>query len=454
MKKLLIIGATLLTFVAFAQEGTNTSSAIIALQRPDGPDIKEAKEYIEVAREAVDSKGSSNVKKKDLAKFLHYYAIIHWKIYKSSDEEIKALDEEALDKAVTYFYKSYEYETSIGKNYFKTETQRMMPMLSPELTRRAIQKGNMAKAAEAQEDEKTAMQYRQSAYDDFMMAYELTSREPLNFVDTTMYYNAGFMMVANKNYDKAIEHFSKLIEMGYKGIAYEGKNAESGEYESFPNERMAKTAIERGTHTDLRQTKDLTADLYKLLASAYRLNEDMDNYTKTLTKARQLYPDSPELILEELQVYLNNKEYDKALVNIEKALENDPENILLLFNRAIIYYNNLNEVDKAKMYFEETLKVDPDHADANYMMGVIYIAKANEYVDKMNKLGTSASDTKKFEALKAEQKTVFKKAAPYLEKANEVNPDDRDVLTLLREVYFKTGKQQEALKINKQLESM
>ena len=53
----------------------------------------------------------------------------------------------------------------------------------------------------------------------------------------------------------------------------------------------------------------------------------------------------------------------------------------------------------------------------------------------MNKLGTSEKDNKKYEVLKKQREDLFKSAIPYLEKANELNPENKDVAITLLNVY-------------------
>lgn len=449
MKRLLIIATTLITFAAIAQESTHISSAIIALDQRQ--DVAEAKEYIDNAHEIIEGKNMEGVSKKNMGKYLHYYARIHLAISQSSKDEIRALDEDALDKALDFFYKSYAYEVGIGKNYFRKESERAIPGILPLITQRGAQRDQMAQIALKQANEEEAKTHRTMAYNDFMTAYSYAQKEPVNRLDTSLYYNAGLMMVSNADYETAINHFEKLLEIGYKGISFEGKNVESGKYEMFPNERTAEVSIERGTHTDLRQSDEVTAELYKMLALSYRNAERVDDYKKTISKARGMFPENEELIREELSIFLDNNEYEKAISNIDASLKNDPNNPLFLYIKGTLYYSNLKDFEKAKESYKGALELDPAHADANYMMGVMYIDEANQFVEEMNKLTTSAADSKKYEKLKADQKEVFKKALPYFVKANEVNPGDIDVLRAMQQVYFKTGNKNKALEIGEEI---
>jgi tetratricopeptide (TPR) repeat protein len=445
MKKLLIIGTTLLSFVAFAQENTKISSAIIAIDTRG--DIAEGKEYLDQARQIIDGKDAAAVSKKNMAKFLHYYGKVHFLIFRSDNENIKSLDEKPLDKAIEYFYRSVEFENSINKNYFKRESSNFIPGLLTQLINRGLKADADAKEAIANGDTATADKLRMSAFNDFIAAYEFGQKAPTNRQDTSLYYNAGFMMFSVRNYELAAEHFNKLIDMGYSGIAYEAKNVKSEKFELFPDKATAEEAVVRGSHAEVRMTDDLTADLYKSLAMTYRLNGDTEKYRATLTKARALFPKNAELIREELQVFLDNKEYDKALSNLEASLELDPDNVVFLYIKATLLYSDVKDLDAAKAAYEEVLKREPKHPEANYMIGVIYIDRANELVEPMNKLGTSAADTKKFDALKAKQKSIYKEAIPFFETAREVSPEDLDVLRALQRVYFNSGSQSKALDI-------
>lgn len=452
MRKLLIIGATLLGFALFAQEGTHISSAIIAVdQRADLP---EAKRYIDQAREIIDGKDAASVSKKNMGKYLHYYGKIHWLIFKSQDEDLQALDDQALDKALEYLFKSYQYETSINKNYFRSITEQFLPAVLPEIVQRGFSFEAQSKVAMKEENEALAKEMRLLAYNDFMKAYEYGQKAPLNRADTSLFYNSGFMMFQNKEYDKAIEHFEKLIEMGYKGIAFEAKNKQSGKYEVFPSQRMAEGAVAKGSHEDMRMTDDITPDLYKSLAMSHRLKGDNERYRATLSRARSLFPQNEELIREELQVFLDAGEFDKAIANIDASLELDPSNALFIYIKATLLYKDVKDIDAAYAAYQDVLKIEPKHPEANYMLGVIYIDRANQLVEPMNKLGTSASDMKKFDALKAKQKKLFQEALPYFETAYEINPEDPDVLRAIQQVYFKTGNQKRAMEIQAQLKAM
>ena len=57
----------------------------------------------------------------------------------------------------------------------------------------------------------------------------------------------------------------------------------------------------------------------------------------------------------------------------------------------------------------------------------------------MNKLGNSAAENKKYDALKQKREVLFLEAVPYLEKLISINPKNTDALTTLKNIFGNIG---------------
>ena len=68
-------------------------------------------------------------------------------------------------------------------------------------------------------------------------------------------------------------------------------------------------------------------------------------------------------------------------------------------------------------------------------MAAMKLEDEKSIIDAMNKLGTSADDTKKYNALKKKREDLFKSTIPYLQKAVELDPSNPDVTKTLLNVY-------------------
>ena len=73
----------------------------------------------------------------------------------------------------------------------------------------------------------------------------------------------------------------------------------------------------------------------------------MDNLAlETLSEARKLFPREQGLIIEELNIYLTNQEFDKAQENLILAADQDPTNEILWFSLGSVQ-DELGETDAA-----------------------------------------------------------------------------------------------------------
>ena len=432
MKKLFWLALAFVPMLSIAQISTKVSSAIISLDRRN--DIADAKKYIDEATAIMAQTNGANEKPKDLAKYYFYLGNIYYRINSSSDAAIRALDENALFVSVDALKKSIEYENSLGKkSYFKDQ--------SLDLLKSAIMDIQNAAGTAAEKNELG------KAHDLFMQSYELTSMEGINLTDTVMLYNAALMKFNEKDYPRTIELMEKLVALKYRGVQHFVTEIKSGKNAALPSlERAVKLVEEKPTeYSNPRTEGDVRPDVIMMLAASYKNSGDTAQYVATVNKGRQMFPNNERLIREELQQFLNTKQYDKAVNNLKLSLEKDPTNKVFHFILGSIYHTEMGQMDNAAQAYDRALEIDPNYADVLYMRGLLFVNKANELVEKMNKL--KMNETKKYDAYKAEQVEYFKQSLPYFEKAREINPKDQDILKALREVYYKTGDTKKAMEI-------
>jgi tetratricopeptide (TPR) repeat protein len=189
-------------------------------------------------------------------------------------------------------------------------------------------------------------------------------------------------------------------------------------------------------------------DSYINLANVYKGKGDDAGYKATLAKAREALPNSQEIITAEINIYLESQEYDKALANLDVAIQNDPGNALLYFVRGNIYDNKQATMmgegktdesvpffDKARADYKKALELKPAYFDAAYSLGAIYYNRGAEMLNVANNI----SDDKLYKAAKEKAEVILKEALPYLEKAHEMNPQDMSTMTSLKELYARTN---------------
>ncbi len=130
----------------------------------------------------------------------------------------------------------------------------------------------------------------------------------------------------------------------------------------------------------------------------------------------------------------------------------EPNNVSLYTTMGSVYDNLYqNEVtagNKVKAeeyaasaldYFNQALAKDPDNVDALYSIGALFYNKAAAMTQELAKLADdySRAGTEKYNAKQAEMITQFDLALPYFQKSEMINPNDRNTLIALKEIFAK-----------------
>ena len=178
-------------------------------------------------------------------------------------------------------------------------------------------------------------------------------------------------------------------------------------------------------------------NVYLFISNLYR-NHEMDSLAlETLSEARKLFPREQGLIIEELNIYLTNQEFDKAQENLILAAEQDPTNEILWFSLGSVQ-DELGETDAAIENYRKALEIAPDHFDSNYNLGALFYNEAVVLINEANDIwARTAAEKKKVAELKEQYEVLLNEAKPYLEKAHEVDPNDQSTMVSLREIYVR-----------------
>jgi tetratricopeptide (TPR) repeat protein len=210
-------------------------------------------------------------------------------------------------------------------------------------------------------------------------------------IDTGMYYNAGLAAVNSAKYPEAIKYFEKCAEMKYLGITP-----------------------------------------YFQMSEAYLSQGDTVKAESILTGLTAKFPNDKNVTLQLIDLYIKSGKNEEALKYIKVAKEGDPTNYSLYFAGGIIYLNE-NKYDEAIAELSKSIELKGDLFDTQYGIGAAYINKASDMYTKANEI----MDVKKYSDAIDQANTVYLKALPYMEKANELKPDDTFALQNLMQLYYR-----------------
>ena len=428
MKKLLVAVLTAVTFMATAQEAPKVTSAIIALR---GNELVEAKGFIDEATTIIDGKNQADIKEKIMSKFYYNKALIYSKIAASPDVDTKALAADANTVAAQSLLDLLQFESTAKKQLYTEEAQRESMNIAYNYL---VDAGTAYEAGDYQ-----------TAYEGYMSAFEFKQNELLGMfsaVDTGLLFNAGIIAGSAGDLEKSSAAFAQCLEMGYKGITYSATDV-LGNPKQYPNKAAMEKDIKGGLATDPVVGEDVRPSVYISLINNAKKMDKMDSYNKWLTEAREAYPENKDLLDIQLQAFLDVKDYDGAMNNLNEAIAKNPEKGIYHFVKGNIMQTEMKDLDGALAEYKAALEVEPDMSDAMYMCGLVYIDRANEITEQMNKLGLN--ETRKYNQLKDKQKEVFGESLGYFENAFEMKPEDMDIVRALMEVYRKVGDYQKSM---------
>ncbi len=256
--------------------------------------------------------------------------------------------------------------------------------------------------------------------------------------DTEKLYYAGNYAINSTNYDKAIDYFKELIATNYTGEAnyFYAKNKATGAEDFFGDKATRDSYVKLGSHEAPRDEKIASKrnEFFKTYAMLLIEKGRVDEAKLAIAEARKANPDDVNLIISEANMYykLNDMEAYKRLIS--EAYNKKPNDVELNFNLGVLSSQS-KQFEEAKKYYRKAIELDPKYTNAYLNLAFIELAPDTQLVEKINSLGNSDADLKKYNVLKTERIKLFNAALPLLEKAHELDPSNESVRDNLLEVY-------------------
>lgn len=382
MKKVILAVVVTASAFTYAQKSNTTNAAMAYknyMEAAIGGDIEQAAKDLWEAKGYIDKSASHESTMND-AKTLMYKGMIYIDApamgMATGNEDLKALDaEKTMEIGFETLKLSREKDT---KGRYEDKTNQYCYQKKTKMYNAGI-KGFQDK------DYQTAMA-------GFAMSTQYA--EVLGLTDSASYFNAGLSAYYIEEWEFVEEAFAKCVELGYRpgsSVTYLTKAYKSqgkvGEAETMLNEQLVK------------------------------------------------YPGDKDMMISLIDIYLAQDKKEEAEKVLSNAITLDPNNKDLHYTVGVVY-ENLERYDDAEKAYLKVLELDPAYNDALLGLGAVYFNKAADFNGKINDL--QPGDPQE-EVFKNSMEENFKKSLPYLEKANELNPNNKEVLTSLKKAYYKLG---------------
>lgn len=277
-----------------------------------------------------------------------------------------------------------------------------------------------------------------------------------------LFENSGHMnnysaaMYEAQKYDKAYQGFNGLLQIHETLKANGQKSPLENDTKTLNDTRFA-AAMSALNANMSDKAQPLFEVLYKekygapeIYSALYQLNADKDINAayQYLEAGRMQFPDDIGLLYSEINHYLKINKMEALIDKLKVAIEKEPTNVSLYSTLGNVYDNlyqkdreagkkNTDNLKNAEMYYTKAIEMKPDYTDAIYSLGTLYFNQAAEMTKELNAMPDdfSAAGQKKYDAKKKETDEMFKKSLPFFEKVESIDPNDKNSLIALKEIY-------------------
>lgn len=188
---------------------------------------------------------------------------------------------------------------------------------------------------------------------------------------------------------------------------------------------------------------------------------------KVLAEGRKRFPNDASLLFSEINVYLKEGKLTELTGQLKQAIALEPNNVSLYVTLGSIYDNLSTRAAKdknqaqaeeysaeARKYYQDAIRIDPKNAEAYYAMGAMHYNAAALLSEEMNAMPEdfSSAGIKKYEAMKGRMMQQFDQALPYFEKAEALDPNDRNTLIALSEIFARKDDMEKSKEFKNRLE--
>jgi tetratricopeptide (TPR) repeat protein len=351
---------------------------------------------LDKAKEYIDKTVEHSQTKED-ARSWFYRGNVYLSIHMSEEPEYKVLDDNALEIALESYMKAQEYDT---RNQYYTDIITNLFLISEQFYNLGVEK------------------YNEAAYLGAMRAFEKSMEvtQQMGSLDTMAMFNVALTAeVAGEN-EVARNYYKQLLEMEY-----------------------------------------YTPDIFMSMGRISMAEGDTIKALKHIASGREMFPDDFNLLINEINIYLLSGEVEKAVDQLELAVEKDDTNPTIFFAVGVAYDQLKSEkpeseaeyFEKAEKAYESAIRLDPDYFDPSYNLGALYVNAAAVLIEEANKLPLDKD--KEYNKLIEKANEYLNEAMPRLERALEILPDDFNSMVSLKEIYTRLNKLEKLQEMNQRI---
>ena len=337
---------------------------------------------------------AANSKTANDVKMHNYRGKIYYEIH--SNENYKSLDSMAIMKCTESWIAVFQHPKA--KKWFDDDE------LSGNITKAGVGLFNSGINLYNSKNYSSSKKMFNKIFDLFLLD-EKNNLERSNVTRESIWLNLFFVSSAEGNKSKSKEYLQKLIDINYQD-----------------------------------------PQIYSFMANILIEENDSKGALEIIKYGRDFFESDVNLIIAELNYYLAQSDFTNAEKLLKLAVEEDPNNHNLFFALGSSY-DELNDFEKAENAYLEAIDIKPDFYDALYNLGVMYYNKGGDMLKDANNI----KDFKKYDVAKNKANDMMLQGLPFVEKCHKIDPNDKNILLVLKELYYRNGNDSKYNEITKKL---
>jgi tetratricopeptide (TPR) repeat protein len=242
-----------------------------------------------------------------------------------------------------------------------------------------------------------------------------------------VYIRKGFAYINNSDYTNAEQMFLKA----HRYVpSFKPLNA----YIAYTYNKLGNLEVAAKYYDNLIKSDSTKTAYIEAASSIYKVIGDTAKAIETIKRGRRLLPADRFLLLDEANIYNNRKDYKSLEPLLPQLLDiniNNPDIVFVAAN----CYDHLHQYDKAESLYLHVIDLNSSAYDPIFDLGLLYLKKS-----------TSEKDSDKQKNINYAQKWV--------EKANEISPNNINCLEVLQLIYTQTGNTDQINRINNKLKQL
>ena len=315
-----------------------------------------------------------------------------------------------------------------------------------------LYRGNIYLMIEYMKETKDSVLYKrlcsncvETAYESYMKARELDAQlvvtsmriqTPKDGLKRCVEVLVGYSYKAIR--DKKDEEAYKWAKMAYQA---DKSDTDAVFYAGYTADLLKKYDEVKTYYTILTKTKGYrNINPCRRLAEIYQKENDTVKAVRTMRDGMAIYLQDTNFNVDYAVAYSIVMSWagksEEATEIMNKAERIDPTNYVILINYGSSLLQE-KRYEEAEVRLKRAVELNPKDFIANYNLGNCYLQQAVDKFAKADKLPISESEL--YEKLTNEGKALYETAKPYVEKAYELEPNDRETCIMLQQIYMRIG---------------